>query len=507
MRRNQGPEVAHGRSSCLSATSCFRHTLQTSGWGEMRQRPRVSGDAIGTELYADSMAPRIARRGLFVILGYLLFTLALYAYGPSTFAKHAVGETVVLVLAYMVLFAAGYLFTTQQPGAVHCARGRPATSLRTVQAIILVGLIVAVVNLGVYTSLDSASMDNLLDTFAASLQDPGAAYYDSFAEAQQSGPLIWALVLMSPISWPAFALSVAYFGRLSIRFRSVVLALFVVEAARWILEGKNKGAFDLVIILTVVLWIKSSQRRIEGAALRIKTRTATLVRTLFILTCALGAMTLFTRAISSRTNNLTAVIVAEPGPLLVIVPDWLQPTFVAVSIYLGQGYHALSYLPHLEWNPTYGAGHSLFLSIRLDQYFDSRIVDRMYQSQLPAYGIDPSVNWHSLYVWLANDVHWLGVLPVMFLLGRFTARVVLRALLSDSASNYALLALVAIMMVFVPANAQVFQEPTTFMAFWGLILYQSMLKPSRVLVVSSRMNRPSTSGTTRRLNGSNRRRS
>lgn len=465
----------------------------------MRHQINESVEAVRTASSNQSLsrfqtaAPRIARHGLFVLLAYLLVTLGLYAYGPASFTRHAVAQTVALVLVYMALFAAGYLSVTQRPDAVRSTRGRPGTSLRLAKVIVLIGLLVALLKLTVYTSLETLSVGRLLDGLALSLQDPGAAYYNSFEDAQTSGPLIWALVLLSPVSWSAFAISVAFFRRLDTGFRLIVLVLFFAEAARWLLNGQNKGVFDLVIIIAIVLWIKTSQRQLVGAKSKRSGRRGRLPRTLFILACSLGAMALFTRAIMSRTDNLNAVSVVDPGPLMGLVPAWLQPTLIAITGYLGQGYHALSYIPQVQWDPAFGVGHSLFLSVRLDQYFGTNVVDRMYQSKLLVYGIDPSANWHSFYVWIANDVHWLGVIPIMYLLGRFTARVVLRALLNDSASNYALMSLVGIMLVYIPANAQIFQEPTTFMAFWGLVLYQLLHKPSRAQVLRSPMLAAATS--------------
>lgn len=432
-----------------------------------------------TALNVQIAAPGIARNGLLWIIAYLLITLALYAYGPVAFTRHAVGQTVALVFGYMSMFAMGYLSISQKPGAILAVKLRPNTSLSVVKGTILLGLLVSLAKLTIYTSLETLSVNRLLGALSTSLQEPGTAYFDSFDQAAVSGPLIWALVLLSPISWSAFALSVAYFDRLGTSFRIVILLLFFAEAARWILNGQNKGAFDLVIIISAVLWIKMGQRRLLGARSVRSAHSGRLRLTLLISACSLGALILFTRAISSRTNNLAAIRLTDAGPLMDLTPAWLQPTLISVTSYLGQGYNALSYVSQLQWEPTFGVGHSLFLSLRLDQLFGTDIVDRMYQSRMSAYGIDPWVNWHSLYVWIANDVHWLGVIPIMFLLGRFSARVVLRALINDSASNYALLALTAIMLVYIPANAQIFQEPTTFVAFWGLLLYQIVFKSSR----------------------------
>lgn len=461
--RTRAPqEVRYAKKTSL-------HTRLRGGSGHNIRRliPRPSTGAWSDEIAA---ASRTANTGLISILGYLSFTLLLYAYGPATFTRHAVAETIALALTYMAMFTLGYLSVSKKADVAWTANRRPATELQTIKAIILVGTVVALVKLSVYTSIETWSIAHVLDGLEASLRDPGTTYFNSLEGDHASGPIIWLIVLLSPISWSAFAVSVAYFGRLNLKFRILIIVLFLAECLRWVLEGRNKGPFDLVIIVAVIVWVRVCQGRIKKE----KAATRSHLSGVFVTACVLGAIALFTRAIASRTDNFRAVHVTNSGPLLDWIPSWLQPTFIALTMYLGQGYHALSYVPQVEWTPTFGVGHSLFLSLRLDAYFGFDIVLQTYQAKLSVFGIDPNVNWHSLYVWLANDVHWLGVIPLMFVLGRFCARALLRAVFNDSASDYAMVALVGISLAYLPANAQVFQEPTTFVAFWGLLIYQAV---------------------------------
>lgn len=407
-----------------------------------------------------------------VALTYFVITVILYLYGPVPFIRHNVVFTVTLLVIYQLAFASGYL------GILKKESLRPRQSsldrlsaLKVAKAIVVIGLMVAVINLYIYTPVQNISVSSIISSVQVSLDNPGETYFDSFENVGISGPFIWGLVLLSPISWSAFAVSVAYFRDFGLIFRVLTVALFLLEASRWVLNGRNKGAFDLVIIIAVVMWVRTAGKRANDEAKRQVPRTQGLLKIAVVAALLALVLTVFTNAISSRTNSMSSFTIPEHSVLVSITPLALQPMLIAVTMYLTQGYHALSFVSELDWMPTFGAGHSWFLTSRLESVFGIDIFPNTYQASMAGVGIKPFVNWHSFYVWAANDLHWLGVIPLMFLIGRFSARVVMRALIDPSPARFAMVGMVAILVAYLPANAQVFQEPGTFVAFWGLFIY------------------------------------
>ena len=70
-------------------------------------------------------------------------------------------------------------------------------------------------------------------------------------------------------------------------------------------------------------------------------------------------------------------------------------------------------------------------------------------------GIDPSINWHTIYVWLANDVTFIGVPLIIFLIGYFFSKTWADCVYGNNDAAVSLFALFLIMTFYFYANNQV----------------------------------------------------
>lgn len=422
------------------------------------------------------------RRPAQLAQGYLLVTILLYLLGPTSFAKSNLGFLLPLLVVYQLAFAAGYSARLKSRSISSAPRSAPASRgaiVRRVRFAIVIGLASSVLAIFAYTDMRSLSLEQVWGSIQSSLSDPSSAYENSFETERSSGPIYWILVLLAPIAWSAIALAVAYFRELGLVYQMFAASMILLEATRWIVLGRNKGVFDIGLIIGTVLLLKHLQRRyISGrdgpSRPRAKWAGLRLLITSTLLLILL--LTYFTNTVSARGSGLADQHMYGGEVLLGLTPEWMQGTLVYLTSYLTQGYYALSFADQLPWQPTFGVGHSYFLLVNFSELTQIPFFDATYQARMVHFGIDPFVNWHTMYLWFANDLHWLGVIPIMAITGWLSAYIVQMSVVQHSAIAYPLASLLMILIVYMPANNQVFSTPVTFVTFWALIIYLALCK-------------------------------
>lgn len=135
--------------------------------------------------------------------------------------------------------------------------------------------------------------------------------------------------------------------------------------------------------------------------------------------------------------------------------DFLYYSFVWLCYYICQGYYGFSLILNLDFMWTYGFGNSEFLQRQLLTISGRDISSLTFQSRIDHLW-DKSVQWHSFYGQFANDVGFIGLAFLLFLIGFFFARVWKSVLYEKNFYALALIPILTIMFIFFPANNQVF---------------------------------------------------
>jgi hypothetical protein len=79
--------------------------------------------------------------------------------------------------------------------------------------------------------------------------------------------------------------------------------------------------------------------------------------------------------------------------------------------------------------------------------------------------------WHSFYSHFANDVHFAGVPFICFIFGYFFARVWVRFIINSDLVSFLFIPLLFLLVIFIPANNQIFGLLNTFSTFSILFLF------------------------------------
>ena len=156
--------------------------------------------------------------------------------------------------------------------------------------------------------------------------------------------------------------------------------------------------------------------------------------------------------------------------------------------YLASGYFCLALAIDLPAGLTFPFGSSMFLARRaIDSTGDGNYVTLSLPGQMESlYGWSYMQQWQSLFSWLLSDYGYLGTGFIMIGVGFYFIAACGSALTNRGALSKLPAFIGFIMVVYIPANNQVFQTPETYVAF----IFSAMLL---LFLMLQRSNRASLS--------------
>jgi len=416
-----------------------------------------------------------------IVQTYLCFTVVLYAVGPLRWPTHNPVLLYTFLLAAQFALYLGYRISMNSIEAPPQVPRHDTTAFRRIlEAMVVITLGFGILNVTRYAGLTTVSFQGLVEKMKYGLLYPAQQYQAKFDIAGFGGKaLTYSSTLLGPLLWSTLPMSLLHFKTLRPFFRALALLSVLVEISRWLATGTNKGIFDVLITCgAVALMIRMRSKHIDNAGPPLRRsqrrrKTQLILIALTILTVL--SIAYFSNAVGDRlsgnwSGSVGPASVDQRSMVMKLCPRQLQPTLVYLTSYLTQGYYALSIALPLPWTPMFGVGNSMFLMANLSPVFGVDLYQYTYQTKLGAYGWDPLAKWHSIYVWLANDVHFVGVIPLMCVLGYFFAEIVKAAVIRRENLAAVILCLLFVMFSYFSANNQVLSFPETFMAFWVLTL-------------------------------------
>ena len=403
-----------------------------------------------------------------IALIYFVITLVLYFFGPIDFERTNNVFLLLTLITYQCAFSVGYWFYCKIINTENISYLDIPDEWRFASVKLFICIILTMSSLYAYTNVNFFNFNNLLGSLTLAIVNPLESYQNSFDNKISAGRLdVLFVTLLYPLFYYFLCRGIYEFKRLTPLAKFLLILALVIEAFRWIIQGRNKGVFDLLILIGstvfVIIYQVTNQKTKKSKFKKITTY-------IFLMSLLIAALMYFSNAIESRKQYFADYSKYENTPLMIVLPKQLYPFTVNITDYLVQGYRAFSMVPNVEFDSLWGVGHSSFLMNNFSGLFDENLFLKTYQAKLEIYGIHPYVNWHTAYIWFANDVHWFGVIFVMFLLGVFFAKCWIQCFIFRNPSYLPLLGFMFITVFYFPSNAQVFIQPNTFIAFWVLFI-------------------------------------
>ena len=269
--------------------------------------------------------------------------------------------------------------------------------------------------------------------------NPGQAYADKTAAGLQIPQYaVYLGTLVSPLLIAVLPLTLFFWPRLSGVARVLGVAVIVLTMCLGIARAVNQDVGELCgyVILFLVLVASTARGHGIGRAKRVLACSvgAFLVAGIFFAyyhTVISGRVAADTQASSAASDQTLSDAMQDQALVssgrersgsvfYSVVPASVQPTGVVFTSYLTQGYKGLSLAMDRPWRPTYGLGFSLFVRHNVSRLLgldEPTVEARTYEGQLDAQGWAAGVQWSTFFIHPASDITFLGVIPLMALIG------------------------------------------------------------------------------------------
>lgn len=419
---------------------------------------------------------------------YLVGVIMLYLLGPLEWKTQNPFLFYTFISIAQILLLVGFIFTMKKlqyrAKMSETNTGKEAVIvshdmiLKFLRIFITVNLVVTIMYLMRNTGLASFSIKLIMNNLSKGIADSATQYLGKFEEQILFGGrwLAPMITLTSPILWPVLPLSFIYFKKLEIYNKIITVLTVFFEAARWISTGTNKGVIDLILIIIFIFFLKLWQKSYQQGKNQKNIGKRNIITILIVAILIVVGFAYFSNNIGSRLNknyDTVSLITGDTevnlnSPIIKMMPDSLEPLIVYATQYLTQGYYGLSLSLDEPFIPMFGVGNSIFLIENLQELSNKDLYQYTYSERISDEGWDPFMNWHSAYMWLANDLSYYGVLVLMFFFGKYFAHVTFKSIAYNDPIASVLFCLILLLFFYLPCNNQIFSSPLTFMAFWGL---------------------------------------
>ena len=357
---------------------------------------------------------QIKRFPLKVLLGFLLITEFLFFVGPLKYNIPSTIKLLFFLLIVNVFFYKGYINGVKKYNCSSCEKVEIPYKLLCI--CIIISLCLIPIRLFSLWHISPLSPIHIISHLINSIKDPSDFYYERqfFAFSY----LDYVLIYITPvITYLTISLIVYWWERMTIWWRFLSLWILIWELLLPIGVGVRKGIMDLGLTLFFLYVAKKPYMLFNILKYKRYVSIGVILVVLFLYYFIYSNLSRYgVDEVDSILYDSNIFIIKDS------YKDLINPTLLAVicfvETYLCQGYYALGNALCSEFVFSYGFGSSWF-GYSLMNMFDINILPYTYIGKLEYIGIDPIINWHSIYTWLASDYTFYGVPLFMYFVGNF----------------------------------------------------------------------------------------
>ena len=268
---------------------------------------------------------------------------------------------------------------------------------------------------------------------------------------------------------------VFFWSRLSKLTKVLALFITLLPLLSSLSNGTNKGVFDFVILYSSSLIVYFLYNKNNFNSYMFASRKFFLI---LIFTSLFGALSFFGTSMGSRGGNIRYIEDQDPLNNITMTQGTVDKsknsayyyTYVWLSSYIVQGYYGFSLAIEKEFNTTYGFGNSIFIRRNVEGLLGIDLNKKTFQNKIDDWWGENS-QWHSFYSYMANDFHFIGVGVVCFLLSFIMGNIWFSFLDTGNLYAGAMICIFAIMIIFIPANNQIFGFLDGLSAFFWVYMF------------------------------------
>jgi len=403
---------------------------------------------------------------------YLITTLLIFSFGPIEFFLEKPLVFWGYIASYHLAMIMGYILA-EITSKKRINRTIIFDNINAYQIRFLILLAFIAFLIGHKNATMSASIIpyDFISNIVAGLQDSASQYVlkiarmDEYAGDKALNILYFFIAFAKLILIP---IVVFYWGKLSTVDKLLALIVSFLPVLSGVSTGTNKPLFDFVFLYGSSILFYFISAYYSGKKYSFK-RVSFFLSIILLFLCL--AVWFFGEAMCSREGNLTYIETASTLGHIKIddayrnvdKDSFLSFTYVWLSNYLVQGYYGFSQSLNMDFTSTFGFGSSPFLMRQVQWLTGYDLSQYTYQHKIEA--VWGKAQWHSLYAQIANDFNFWGVAVWNFIMGFYLAKVWRSFLDENNLYSKFLLPLFVIMIIFTPANNQIFGFIETFSTF------------------------------------------
>lgn len=411
------------------------------------------------------------------LLTYLTITLLIFQFGPVTYKVHEPFIFWSFLFIYHISFFMGYILsykTTTKTSLVvysHTEIG-DRVNLRFFYFILSMALIASLLSFK-----KDASILELINPYfwiksaLDGIQNPGEAYnikMERAYEASENKVLNLLLFIIAFSKTMTIPFLIFLWNRLSLKIKIISLFITMLPSLLSLSDGTNKGAFDFVILYATSIAIYFIYHKFKSGNYSFKNRIFFLR---LISVAFIGALFFFGSAMSQRGGDLRLIEsfgvyndIKVTETALNNMDNFFYYTYAWISTYIVQGYYGFSLSLNEPFDSTYGVGNSVFIMRNIESITGLNIRERTFQYKIDGVWSE-TANWHSFYSHFANDFHFTGVAFVCFAISFLLAKIWFSFIQDGNIFAGSMIPVFAVLIVFIPANNQVFGFLDSLSAF------------------------------------------
>lgn len=314
----------------------------------------------------------------------------------------------------------------------------------------------------------------------STVKNQGNAYANKFEiyEDQLSqgrvNSVIQIIVLLGALQTILVPLLVVFWERISKKLKLIAFTSISLYLLFYLYIGTMKGIGDLVIYLIVGFLVKRGRSLYLAGTTNFKKKSLINPR-VFTIALILAFFVFMSNNMQSRTEVLGNAITKERGLLEQVIYS-LAGDELGLGVVTAIGYPTSSYSgldknlsTPFEW--TYGFGAMPALNSYKNQYIGG---EDLFYKTYPARtevltGYPALMFWATIYPWLASDLTFPGAILFMVLVGWLMANFWIEAICYARPLSIALFGQMFLLIIFIPANNQIFVSRSSFVGFFTLL--------------------------------------
>ncbi len=419
---------------------------------------------------------------------YLTLTVLLCLFGPIEWRIVNTPLVLFYVIAYQGALWLGY--TSGMRSTAGDRRLRPAAQVPVARSRVITRLLFLGIIADVLMMFRMSNTTNLLEIgrlvmvgLTRSSTQYAAYLSDAATGNLLGGPLFSLLVtVMSPLSVVAIVLNVYFYRELRTSGKVMLVLIVLTHVGAKLIAAANEGLFDTAMYIATPAFLRH-----QSNAMTLSTEKSNRISreakwtAAVCVSLAVLILVYFTSNIVGRTHaNYAFGTLGEnkynpDAAILRFIPDSLEATVVYLSAYLCQGYYGFSLSTSVEWVPMFGTGFSRFIRSNMSALLGTDLSQYTYEARIEDVANWGALrNWHTAYTSWANDVSRIGVILIMYVLGRLIARYYWKATHQARIRAIIIMPLLIAQVLFLPANNKVFVQPTSFLIMICILLYDAV---------------------------------